>query len=255
MTEIDTEKPNPARIYDYVLGGHHNFEADRIAGDRVISLIPGVRNGFRLNRWFMFQVVKQFVDEHYQHFIDLASGLPTEGYIHDIAPNAMVIYNDRDPVTVAYSRSIIGDNPNVCYEQYDIEQLDEILKVAEATFRGERKVAICIVGIAYFMSDELLQRVLDTMHTWAAPGSKLAMSFLTINNNHPQVNEISQMYARMGSAMHSRTPDQMRAMVKDWTIEEPGITRLNEWMGTPDWYEGTEHNVDAYDGYGMIISK
>ena len=33
--EISLDTPNPARIYDYWLGGHHNFEIDRMMGEKV----------------------------------------------------------------------------------------------------------------------------------------------------------------------------------------------------------------------------
>jgi O-methyltransferase involved in polyketide biosynthesis len=251
----DVMRPNPARIYDYVLGGSHNFEADRIAGDQILKLLPEVAHGFKLNRWFMFQAMEVMSEEGFTCFLDLASGLPTQRYIHDLAPTARVLYNDRDPVTVAYGREIIGTHPLARYAQEDIANVPAILEVAEEHFQGERRVGIFLIGVAYFLSEDVLQRTLDSLYAWAAPGSQLAMSFLTINNEHPEVNEISARYAKMGAAMYSRTPDEIRGMLKGWHIQEPGIQRLHEWVATPDWYEGSAATTDLYDGYAVLLGK
>ena len=40
---VDVEQPNPARIYDYMLGGGHNFAADREAAEHIVTLIPRAR--------------------------------------------------------------------------------------------------------------------------------------------------------------------------------------------------------------------
>src|SRR6185369_11929548 len=127
MTFLDESKPNAARIYDYILGGHHNFEADRVAAERLLAAMPDLKNGMRLNRWFMYHIINELVEQGFERFLDLASGLPTEGYIHELAPNGLVVYNDRDSVTVAYGKEIVGDNPNVRYVESDITQLEVLL--------------------------------------------------------------------------------------------------------------------------------
>jgi len=57
--EIDTTKPNAGRIYDYYLGGSHNFEVDRRAAEQLLALIPSAKPGARLNRWFLYDVVER----------------------------------------------------------------------------------------------------------------------------------------------------------------------------------------------------
>src|SRR5688500_3147378 len=51
--EIDTTKPHTARIYDYMLGGKDNFEADRQVAAKIIQAIPDMQNSLRLNRQFL----------------------------------------------------------------------------------------------------------------------------------------------------------------------------------------------------------
>src|SRR5687768_708519 len=126
--------PNAGRVYDYILGGHHNFEADRVVAERVLQLMPSMKNAMRLNRWFMHHAVQELVAGGFERFIDMATGLPTQGYIHDLAPDALVLYNDRDPVTVAYGKQIVGDNPKVKYVRADLNNIEAVLEAAEEHF-------------------------------------------------------------------------------------------------------------------------
>src|SRR5689334_21611949 len=126
--DIDTTRSNPARLYDYLLGGTHNFEADRQAGEHLIKLLPSVRDAMVLQRGFLFDAVQRLAHGGYGFYLDLATGLPTQGYIHELAPNARMLYNDIDPGTVAYAREIIGNNPNIRYIQSNLIEIETILQ-------------------------------------------------------------------------------------------------------------------------------
>src|SRR4030042_124610 len=109
----DASKPNAGRIYDFVLGGNHNFEVDRLAAQQVLKAIPDFPQLARMVRWFLGEAVRVLAAEGMTQFIDFASGLPTMDHIHQITPaGTKVIYSDIDPVTVAYGQEILKDNPN-----------------------------------------------------------------------------------------------------------------------------------------------
>lgn len=36
VPDIDTSRPHPARVYDYLIGGKNNFAADREIADKVL---------------------------------------------------------------------------------------------------------------------------------------------------------------------------------------------------------------------------
>src|SRR5829696_7048124 len=114
---IDVTKPNVGRIYDYVLGGHHNFEADRAAAEQMLKVFPAYPRWARLNRWFLQMVAARWAVEGHKRVLDLGSGLPTQGHLHDAIPDAKVIYTDMDSVTVTYALEMLGDNPAVTYIQ------------------------------------------------------------------------------------------------------------------------------------------
>lgn len=251
----DMTKPNPARMYDYMLGGNHNLEVDRVAADRMLQLVPSARNGARLNRWFIATAVEQLHAHGLTHFIDLASGLPTQGHIHDLMPDAKIIYNDIDPVTVAYAQEILADNPNVMYLQSNLTDIDTIIASAETFFAGQQQVGVLIVGITYFIADHDLQRVFDRLYDWCASGSQIAMTWAVGGNLDQRSQAIMDMYAKMGQPIHLRSLAEIEKFFAKWRIVEPGMTLLDQRMGVASW-KATEENAQSLgDGYCVIIEK
>ena len=253
MTSSAEERPNAARIYDYLIGGNHNFAADRAAADQVRALFPSIPNGMRMNRWFMHQMVEELSTTSVTCFLDLASGIPTEGYIHEIVPTAKVLYNDSDPVTVAYGRQIVGANPNVRYMESDLADIEPILKAAEEHFQGERRVAISMIGVAYFIPDAALKVVLQRLYDWCLPGSYLASSWLELNLEHPRIKELGTLYDRMGVKVYSRTPAEIKALLAPRELDHRGLALIEHWMHTPDWYQPEDENMQ--NGYAALCVK
>jgi hypothetical protein len=255
MTDIDIEKPNAARIYDYMLGGSHNFEADRAAAERLLQVFPSLRNGMRSARLFMHDVVGRMTAGGFKCYLDLASGVPTEGYVHDLVPDAKVLYNDRDAGTVAYSRQIIGDTPNVRYNQFDLNNIEPLLNEAASFFDTDRHVGISFIGVAYFLEDEVVRNILDHLYEWAASGSQLAMTWLVADPENPQLKTMMDMYAKMGSAYFFRSIDDIKSLISRWTIQEPGLITVAEWLKIGKWeVPGSDDNTKL-DLWGVLLRK
>src|SRR5215217_7016489 len=130
-TQLDLERPSPARIYDYLLGGFHNFEVDRVAAQRIADVMPDMPLFMRANRAFLRRVVRFLADQGIDQFLDLGSGIPTVGNVHEVAqqanPTDRVVYVDNEPVAVTHSRTILQDNSKATVIQADIRQLEVIL--------------------------------------------------------------------------------------------------------------------------------
>src|SRR5437588_3798566 len=128
---IDVEQPSAARIYDYLLGGSHNFAADREFARQAIAIMPDVPVQAHANRAFLRRAVQYLVDSGIRQFLDIGSGIPTLGNVHEVAqraaPDARVMYVDIDPVAVAHSRVILAGNPRVGVIQADLRRPTEIL--------------------------------------------------------------------------------------------------------------------------------
>src|SRR5688500_13631183 len=111
---IDLERPNAARIYDYLLGGAANFEQDREFANKLLEAVPEARDAARLNRAFLRRAVRYCVEAGVRQFIDVGSGIPTAGNVHEIAheiaPETRVLYVDNEPVAVTHSELMLRDN-------------------------------------------------------------------------------------------------------------------------------------------------
>lgn len=254
MEAIDTTKPNAGRVYDFYLGGNHNFEVDRAAAEQLLMLMPSARSGALLNRWFMHDAVKRLADGGFACYLDLATGLPTQGYIHDLAPDARVLYNDIDPVTVAYGRTIIGNRPHVRYMHGNVTDIDTILATASMHFGTERRIAVSFIGAAYFFDDTTIEHVLNRLYDWCAPGSQLALSWLAGDATAFEQSEFAALYRRMNTQIYGRTLETVQQLLGRWTLDPPGILALNTWNGVEAWRipGGTED--ETLDLYGSIVT-
>jgi hypothetical protein len=229
--DIDTTKPNAGRIYDYMLGGHHNFEADRVAAERLNQLAPQIRQWMHLNRWFMLHVADELATAGFQHYLDLATGLPTQGYLHERVPDtARIIYNDIDPATVIYARQILQGRSNIRYVQSDVRALDTILSEAEHFFGDNRRVAIFMVGIAYFLDDESLAQTLRRLYDWSAPGSRLAISLITVEQQPPENDPVMALYRQMSAPLYPRTLDDITRLLGRWQPVGAGLRNLTAYV-------------------------
>src|SRR5215212_9998055 len=116
-SEVDITRPSVARVYDFYLGGSHNFESDRTFGQTVVDAYPALPTVLRQNRAFLRRVVRHLIAVGVDQFLDLGSGIPTVGNVHEVAQaadqDARVVYVDVDPVAVAHSRSLLAGNDRV----------------------------------------------------------------------------------------------------------------------------------------------
>src|ERR671928_1604498 len=111
---IDISVPSVSRIYDFYLGGSHNFEVDREAARKAMEFMPGLPKIMQANRAFMRRAVRFAAEEGITQFLDIGSGIPTFGNVHEVAqaavPGARVVYVDHDSVAVAHSRAVLAGN-------------------------------------------------------------------------------------------------------------------------------------------------
>lgn len=98
---VDPTVPKPARVYDYWLDGARNFAVDREMAEKLLQIVPA-REAARLNRAFLRRAVCFMIDSGIRQFLDIGSGTPTVGNVHEIAqgadPECRVVYVDKEPV-------------------------------------------------------------------------------------------------------------------------------------------------------------
>ncbi len=257
---LNVEVPNAARVYDYSLGGSHNFEADRQAAGYMFSLVPSTQKWVRMLRAFLQESASQLWDEGFTHFVDLASGLPTEDHIHQVVPDAKVIYSDVDPLTVSMGQEMVADNPNILYLEKDVRQAKELIESSQAQeFLGkQKKVVFGLNGITVFLTPSEIRSLFQDLYDWAAPGSKL---YITIESKDPDLStpkweQFVGMFAQMGSPLQIYSLEESLEMSKPWTVDSRGIVPVREFLKLPEDYVTEEdHEGVGLEFYAAIMEK
>ena len=85
-----------------MLRGDNHFESDVQAAERILSVVPEIRDCAWSNRGFHQRAAKWIAEQGVSQFIDIGSGLPTVGNTHEVVqkviPEARVVYVDNDPM-------------------------------------------------------------------------------------------------------------------------------------------------------------
>lgn len=253
--------PNAARVYDFTLGGSHNFDADRQAAEFMFSLLPSTKKWVRMLRAFLQEAATQLWEEGLTHYIDFASGLPTEDHIHQVLPpEARVIYSDADALTVATAKDIVAASPNVLYLQNDIRQAKSLLERAETQefLGGQKKVVFGLNGITVFLNPTEIKQLFQDLYDWAAPGSKLYITIESKDPNltTPQWEQFAGMFAQMGSPIHLYSLEESLEMSKPWEVARQGIVPVNRFLGLPDDYITDEDREGiGIEFYAAVMEK
>lgn len=226
--EFDTSKASSARVYDYLIGGTHNFEADQIVARQIAVSMPHMAQAARLNRLFLGYAARQLAEAEFTCYIDLSTGLPTEGALHEFVPSsARILYNDIDPEAVAYGRQIVDDWANIRYIQADIRDTDSVLDAAADFFGPERRVGLCLLLTAHFLDDDSLRHIFERLYAWAAPGSQIALSSVDYQSEDEGAKKASQTYRQQtGLQGFARSAEQMLQLVGPWQPYRDGLQPL-----------------------------
>ncbi|GAA3165326.1 SAM-dependent methyltransferase [Planomonospora alba] len=235
---IDPTVPSVARMYDYFLGGKDNFASDREAGDRLMQIIPGVRETARANRAFLRRAVTEIAGRGVRQFLDIGSGLPTQENVHQvahrIAPDARTVYVDNDPIVMAHGRAILADNPHTSVVQADMREPEELLAHPEIRARidfGE-PVAVLLLAMLHFIpEDAAAEAVVATVRKALAPGSHLVLSHIHAGDTPAEDTARATGVYRATSAgsITTRTPGHLAAYVDGLEVLGPGIVPVEAW--------------------------
>ncbi len=231
------ETPSASRIYDYLLGGYHNFEVDRAVAQKFIEILPRAPLIMRANRAFVRRVVGFLVAQGIDQFLDIGSGIPTVGNVHEIAqridPSVRVVYVDMDPVAVRHSEEILKDNANTAVIQADARDTLAILDHPEVSrlLDLDRPVAVLIASVLLFLpDDDEAYRVVRTLREALAPGSYLGISHATTEGTSQEEAEDSiKLYAAAGNPIKLRSRAQIEGFFDDFDLVEPGLVYLPLW--------------------------
>jgi hypothetical protein len=239
-SDINPSVATAARMYDYFLGGHDNFAADRIAALKVIDAAPEIPELARENRKFLGRAVRFLAGEAgIEQFLDLGTGLPTRDNVHQVAqhvnPAARVIYVDNDPMVLAHSRALkTGGGTAVI--QADMRDPDSILSHQDTRrlIDFSQPLAILFVAVLHFVADAdadaddphaIVARFTDS----AAPGSHLVVSHVTTDPSPQTAARVASVYASTINQAAPRTHASILAFFDNLCLIEPGLLPVSQW--------------------------
>jgi len=235
--EVDTKRANVARVYDYLVGGTHNFLADQDAGRAIIAVEPNARAIFQANRAFLGRAVQFLAAAGIRQFLDIGSGIPTEGNVHEVAqqaaPDARVVYAEIDPVAIAHSKAILNGNPGATVIEGDLRAPQTILARAADTglIDFTQPVALLLIAVVHFIQDdEDPWRIVGVLKDALAPGSYLAMTHGTEEGKPEVAHAAEKVYKRAITAdLRMRPRADILRLFDGLELIEPGLVTSPQW--------------------------
>ncbi|TCP54905.1 S-adenosyl methyltransferase [Tamaricihabitans halophyticus] len=245
-TDVDLARPNAARVYDYFLGGAHNFDVDREFAGKIAEMMPEATTLAMRNRRFLQRAVRELCGLGIRQFLDLGSGIPTVGNVHEIAqaidPAARVVYVDNEAVAVAHSQLLLEDNPNATVVAADITDPGRVL--AHPNTRElldfDQPIAVILCAVLHFVPDEgdpkgLIARYWDAV----CAGSYLALSHGTMDNRE-DIQTVGDQYKNTANPVTLRSRAEVAALLDGIELIEPGLIFTPLWRPEELDQVGTE---------------
>jgi S-adenosyl methyltransferase len=264
QVDLQLDRPHPARVYDYLLGGKDNFAADRAAAQAGLAANPNSRIPPRENRAFLRRVVRYLAGEAgITQFLDIGTGIPTSPNVHEIAqdlnPQARVVYVDNDPIVLAHARALLTSGPagRTAYLDADVRDVGKILNSADLrqTLDLTQPVALLLIAVMHFVGDDddpwgVAARLLAELPA----GSYLALSHLTGDFDPAAWEGVAAVYRRSGVTMQVRPLAAVERFFSGLDVLDPGVVSLPKWrpdavdIGQPE--QPTDAAVSVYGGVG-----
>lgn len=262
MAEHDTVTgAQPARIYDYYLGGNDHYEADRLAGEQAETALPSVKIAARNNRLFMRRSARWLAESGIRQFLDLGSGIPTQPNLHqvvqEVAPDSRVVYVDKDPLVRRHAEALLQDSPNglTAFIEADVRSPETITEsgLFKETLDLDKPIALILNAMLQFVLDE--QRPYEIVHGLvdALPsGSYLVLSHTTGDFDPEKMRRIVEVYRTSGIPAQLRSKAEVARFFEGLTLVEPGIVATHRWRPEGDPLEdATDADVAFWAGVAI----
>jgi S-adenosyl methyltransferase len=242
--QVDPTVPNVARVWNYLVGGRDNFEADRQAARQLVAVAPVMAQVATVSRAFLRRAITYLAAEAgIRQFLDIGTGIPTAGNTHEVAqavdPFCRVVYVDNDPVVLSHARAGLRSSEEgaTSYLDADVRDTRAVMAGASVTLDLVQPVGVIMIDILNFLEDAA--EVLARLAAELPAGSYLAIM-------QPSRDERLTAAARRWNQL-AATPVFLRdrGTVARWLagleLVDPGIVEVHRWRpdpGDPDYPEG-----------------
>ncbi|MFJ8618526.1 SAM-dependent methyltransferase [Streptomyces clavifer] len=261
---IDISVPSVSRMYDFYLGGSHNFEVDREAARKAMEFMPGLPKIMQANRAFMRRAVRHATASGINQFLDIGSGIPTFGNVHEVAqadaPEARIAYVDHDPVAVAHSQAVLEGNERAVVAAADLRKPAEILENPEvrALIDLDRPVALLLVAVLHFIEDtDDPYGAVAALHEALAPGSLLILthaSYEGIPLSQEEAGGTVGVYRTIRNPLIMRSREEISRFFTGFDLVEPGLVSMPDWRPESPGSQ-TQEDPFAFSGFAGVGRK
>ncbi|NUP50128.1 MAG: SAM-dependent methyltransferase [Catenulispora sp.] len=261
LVDLRTDVPHSARVYDYLIGGKTNFEADRVAAHASVAAWPSLPISMRVTRDFMERSVRHLAERYgVRQFLDVGTGIPKSPNVHEIAqsvaPEARIAYVDNDPIVLTYARALMSSTPEgrTCYLDADIRNPESITEspLLREVIDFSEPVALSLIAIVHFVLDEDdPQGIVNHLMSALAPGSFLTLTVFTGDTDPVGVGGVSREYNKRGIPLQVRDKAETEAFFKGYELIDPGVTLVHHWHPDADAPPIRDEDIAMYAGVAV----
>jgi hypothetical protein len=232
---VNVKTPSPARIYDVFLGGKDNYAADRAAAQIAIDAGPDIPRAARDNRAFLGRAVRFAIESGIRQFVDLGTGLPTQGNVHEVAqslaPDAHVVYVDNDPIVLVHARALLPPSNTTTVIQADFREPAAVLDhpKTRSLIDFDEPVAVMMLAVLHFATDDEVRDAIKAYREAMAPGSLLIVSHSTSEGHGEAGVKAIGAWKKATVPLHDRNREQVEALFDGFDLLEPGVAWVPEW--------------------------
>jgi S-adenosyl methyltransferase len=238
--EIDPTVPHPFRMYNYLIGGKDNYQADRDAVAVLLKARPDAVISARAVEAFSRRVVRYLAGAGITQFLQLGTAITVanshDQIAQDVDPTCRFVYVADDPITLAHARALLVGRPgsDVTVVAGDFRTPRWMLTDPKVVGHLEldRPVGVLLFGmIDYIRDPEDAKLALATLIDWLPPGSMVAFQHV----QEVGVAEIDEgvhlLSAQEKLGLTPRSEEQVAEILTDFAdmLIEPGLVQLPLW--------------------------
>ncbi|MFF8726953.1 SAM-dependent methyltransferase [Streptomyces sp. NPDC015171] len=231
---IDTSRPHPARIYDYLLGGKDHYAVDQLAGDELAAAAPEARIGVRANRAFLQRAVRYVVAHGIRQILDIGTGLPTSPNVHEVAqsaaPDVRVAYVDNDPIVAAHGNALLSRSGTTRIVLGDLRDPRSVLDHPDVreVIDFDRPVALLLVAVLHFLTEaDRPAEIVGALRDALPPGSFLVLSHAT--GDFADRSAAQAVYSKATASLTLRTRAEVERFFEGFELVGPGLAQVPFW--------------------------
>ncbi|MFJ4715982.1 SAM-dependent methyltransferase [Streptomyces sp. NPDC088785] len=252
-SRIDTSRPHPARVYDWLLGGKDNYPVDQEVAQK---LPPQARDNAMRNRAFMHRAAAWLAGKGIDQYLDVGTGIPTKPNLHQIVqgilPSARVAYVDNDPIVLRHAEALLVSSPQGAtdYIEADVRRPGAILDHARTFLDFSRPVALSMIALMHFITDEedpygLARTLVDALPS----GSYLVLSHGTTVEHPHLVKTVTSTYKKGEIPLRMRTKAEVEPFFEGLEMVDPGLVTATH------WYKDTPAPTPEPSGFYVGVAR